>query len=395
MKFLTVKFIFVAALAVLAFGAGEVKADEIPVITNVSPSSGTLGSPFTITVTGNHFKSSQGSGAASTALLIHYIYGVNKPLPTTVSSGTLLTATVPASLQLFAGDGYYITVFNSTPIPGVYSNDWPFTLYNAPPTANALIYSYYCSSSTSTVDFSWTYNDSPADSDNQEGYYFEADNNSDFSSPEVTRISLGLNNPPGAENHELVDITTGGGANFLQYGILYYWRVKVWQKSVLWENPDPNVEKPLNSGWVNGSPFTTIDHPGPYAYFSFTATSPSAIFTNHSACYDQFGNEEECVSYLWNFGDGTGTYNFSAQKFQYSYNAPGTYYVTLTVTDSSGLQCSDAKSLNAPNPPGQYKSQWKEINAGLADYWESTPSPSPTSTPTPTPTPTLSPTPPP
>lgn len=391
MKFSISKFIFAAALAVLAFGANEVKADEVPEITNVSPSFGTLGSPFTITVTGGHFKSSQGGGAASTTLLTHYVYGVNKSIQTTVISGTLLTAVVPGNLQLFADGGYYITVYNSTPQPGVYSNDWPFTLYNAPPTADNLFYSYYCSSSASTIDFSWTYNDSPADSDNQEGYYFQVDDNSNFGSPEVDRISLGLNNPPGVVNHELVEIRTDGGIDSLRYGVPYYWRVKVWQRTVPWENPDPNVEKPLNSGWVNGNLFTTIDHPGPYAYFSFTATSPSAIFTNHSACYDEFGNEEECISYSWNFGDGTGIYGFSAQKFQYSYNAPGTYYVTLTVTDSSGLQCSDAKSLNAPNPPGQYKSMWKEVNPYQSVFWESQPSASPTPTPTPTPTPSPSP----
>lgn len=416
MKFLAPKFIFhpsiglllmsliftfiVVAAVISVFNANFASADQDPVITNVSPAEGTLGSSFVITVTGSQFKSSQGGGASSTAVLIHYSLG-SIPLPTIVNSGTSLTATVNGSLELYADGGYFISVFNNTPQPGVYSNNFPFTLYNAPPyvPAASLSYDYYCSvSPVGMIDLSWEYEDPAADSNNETQYRFQADSNSNFTNcpsgegfnpadyPNciVNKIALNLNNPPGTVNHELVEVTVGEGSGYLQYGQTYYWRVKIWQGSVLWENPDPGVEKPLNSGWVYGGAFGTPEGPAPYADFSFSITSPSVIFENNSACYDGSGSPISCASYAWDFGDGTGIYDFSEDKFKYSYESPGTYLVRLTVSDDE-LQCAAEKSVDSPNEIIRSGIQWKETDP--YSFASVTPSPTPTPTPTPSPPP--------
>jgi PKD domain len=73
----------------------------------------------------------------------------------------------------------------------------------------------------------------------------------------------------------------------------------------------------------------------PVASFTFDPTSPDAgatvMFTDTSS--------ESPTSWLWNFGDPTGgLLNTSDQQNPFfSYNLPGTYTVTLTVSNTDGL----------------------------------------------------------
>jgi PKD repeat protein len=60
------------------------------------------------------------------------------------------------------------------------------------------------------------------------------------------------------------------------------------------------------------------------------ASTPTFRF-DASGSYDMDG---EIVSYEWDFGDGTVAQGIAAE---YIYTAPGTYEVTLTVTDDDGL----------------------------------------------------------
>ncbi len=60
---------------------------------------------------------------------------------------------------------------------------------------------------------------------------------------------------------------------------------------------------------------------------------------NASESYDLDGN---IVNYLWDFGDGSTA---SGQKVTHTYSSPGTYTVTLTVTDNDGLTSSISKQI--------------------------------------------------
>lgn len=74
--------------------------------------------------------------------------------------------------------------------------------------------------------------------------------------------------------------------------------------------------------WTNVSPEASFSSPpatrvGEYVWFESTARDPNG----------------DPLTYRWDLGDGTQT---SLKRFQHAYTAPGTYLVTLTVTDSRG-----------------------------------------------------------
>ncbi len=67
---------------------------------------------------------------------------------------------------------------------------------------------------------------------------------------------------------------------------------------------------------------------------SFTVR-PKSPFANHRATFNARKSKGVVASYAWNFGDG---YSGSGILVSHSYNTPGSYTVTLTVTDVNGLQ---------------------------------------------------------
>ncbi|MEA2144709.1 MAG: hypothetical protein QOG59_296, partial [Solirubrobacteraceae bacterium] len=90
---------------------------------------------------------------------------------------------------------------------------------------------------------------------------------------------------------------------------------------------------------ANGN-FTSVTHPvtvldeSPAAAFGVLTTTPS---TQRAVGFDAGASSDPdgaITDYAWQFGDGTGT---TGQSPTHLYTAPGTYTVTLTVTDSTGL----------------------------------------------------------
>jgi PKD repeat protein len=83
----------------------------------------------------------------------------------------------------------------------------------------------------------------------------------------------------------------------------------------------------------------------PIADFTFTTTDLTADFTDTST--DPDGT---VVGWDWNFGDGNTS---TAQNPSNTYAAPGTYNVTLTVTDNEAATDSVSKpvTVTAPNVP--------------------------------------------
>ena len=89
---------------------------------------------------------------------------------------------------------------------------------------------------------------------------------------------------------------------------------------------------------ANGD-FTSVSHPvtvldeSPAAAFGVVSTTPStqrAVVFDASASADPDGT---ITGYAWQFGDGAVATGLSPAHL---YTVPGTYTVTLTVTDSSG-----------------------------------------------------------
>ncbi len=101
-------------------------------------------------------------------------------------------------------------------------------------------------------------------------------------------------------------------------------------------------------------PFTrtiTVNHP-PVA--SFTAI-PSTISANQAVHLDASGSTDpdgSIVSYVWDAGKGEGTYTALPSHDVY-YGSPGTYTITLTVTDNSGSARTTTRSVtvDAVVPP--------------------------------------------
>lgn len=91
-------------------------------------------------------------------------------------------------------------------------------------------------------------------------------------------------------------------------------------------------------------PPAVIQVPGaPVAAFSFGPQSPKVgdiVLFDASASFDANG---VIVSYEWDFGDGD-VHGFGRNQ-DHDFGAPGTYFVTLTVTDDSGLKSTVTRAI--------------------------------------------------
>jgi PKD repeat protein len=84
---------------------------------------------------------------------------------------------------------------------------------------------------------------------------------------------------------------------------------------------------------------------------------PSARFVADSACYgypthftdSSLANSGTVVIWNWDFGDGTP--NSSLQNPEHTYSAPGTYWVTLTVSNSEGCESDTTQEVLVKEPP--------------------------------------------
>jgi hypothetical protein len=206
----------------------------------------------------------------------------------------------------------------------------------------------YCS--TPSHIFSWTYSDQDGDSQSQ--FRFQVDNNSDFSSPEIDRTASGLSNPSPSPNNQPVTVAVSPGADQIGYNSNYYWQVRVWDS------------QGGDSGWINGTYFSTEKHQYPTIDFSWTPQNPNinenTQFTDISTCYDDISSGSSCNandSFWWTFLPDGSPANSTLQNPLVKFLSTWTKSVTLRITDSDGLPCPGTKPVNSfISVP-----DWKEI----------------------------------
>jgi len=213
--------------------------------------------------------------------------------------------------------------------------------------------------------FGWNYND--VDGNNENQFQFQISDDPTFLTTAVDRLESGLNNPPGTYNSQAVNVQLTG-SDSLRYGTTYYWRVKVWET-------DPSLpgNPGLDSGWIEGSSFTTPPYPWPKASFTFTQGTPTiydVVFTNTSVCYNDGGSPVDCGSYLWNFGDAASSQNTSTlQNPSHTYSGLGDFTVTLIANDAvPDFTCQISSDISiADNVQNFVRSLpiWKEISPFL------------------------------
>ena len=222
---------------------------------------------------------------------------------------------------------YIYQVLRITDKPGLQSNVDTVSVTvqsppNNPPSATNLNATQpdYCLVGWASAIFSWTFTD--PNGDTQSAYQIQADDNSNFSSPEV-------------DSGKVVSSSNSFATQVgqLSFNKTYYWRLMVWDS------------KDMASSWISGTSFVTPKHAYPSIDFTWTPQNPTinenAQFTDQSTVSGGAGKS----SFFWTFQDGSppsSTLRNPLVKFL----STGAKSITLKVTDSDGFNCTGQKTLN-------------------------------------------------
>ena len=239
--------------------------------------------------------------------------------------------------------------FNSEEGPIAYSVGSLSGVVNRPPDVSGMAVVPHYGSPPVFHSFSWVYSD--LDNDNQIKFEFQVADNVGFSPLQVDWFEDKLNNPSSTTNTQSVFVVGSPELGELGYNTPYYWHVRVWDA----EGND--------SGWIQGSSFTTESHYYPTPNFSWSIDEPSedepVQFLDDSTCYDASNSEIGCSSWLWIIPNATyepGSDSSSQNPIvKFSVSSPQT--VTLEVRDPDGFTAVIEKNVNVRKS----LPEWQEI----------------------------------
>jgi hypothetical protein len=279
------------------------------------------------------------------------------------------------------------------------TNDDCFTI-NQPPYADNLqaLAGSYCSgvSAGGLVSFKWNYQDEECDTEKM--FELQISKNSSFDSAGlvIDKVFSGLSVACGSLNQQTFYVRLASASptsscaphcENINYGVPYYWRVKVWENGTGY-----------SSDWINYADLSDADddgnantytyiypHPAPnviyglpdYDFIStFPAPGDPVYFKDSSVCYNEespysCANIAECAGecYTWNFGDEG--YNSDPES-----NPPVVYTIgdvthiyTQAKVYSSSLQicdevacCSAVKGVPVKTGGSKELPNWKEVS---------------------------------
>ncbi|MFD4660883.1 collagenase [Kitasatospora sp. NPDC058444] len=128
-------------------------------------------------------------------------------------------------------------------------------------------------------------------------------------------------------------------------GMLYYFRTGNYAQGYAYYNAIGTRYDAGFNTWLDTCATDTCLTPGtPTAAFDAAVSGLTAQLTDRST---ETGGKGTITSRAWNFGDGTGSTESAPWK---TYTTPGTYTVTLTVTDSNGKTATTAKPVTVTTP---------------------------------------------
>lgn len=207
-------------------------------------------------------------------------------------------------------------------------------IFNAPPLATNLSTNSgtanYCGSVFPPIVLSWQFTD-PGDS--QSAYQVQADNNSDFSSPEK-------------DSGKVLSSSLQYAPSQISYGTTYYWRAKVWDS------------QDVAGAFAVGPSFGTALHQYPTPDFTWSPLNPgineNTNFTDTSQVY---GGALKS-SWSWTFQNGSPSSSTSQNPQNVKFSSLGSKQVSQRITDSDGFSCQINKTVSISLPfPG-----WQEIS---------------------------------
>ncbi|MFF4924877.1 collagenase [Kitasatospora sp. NPDC001261] len=128
-------------------------------------------------------------------------------------------------------------------------------------------------------------------------------------------------------------------------GMLYYFRAGNYAQGYAYYNAIGTLYDAGFRTWLDTCAADTCLSAGtPTAAFDATVSGLTAQLTDRST---ETGGKGGIASRVWNFGDGTTSAETTPWK---TYTAPGTYTVTLTVTDTNGKTAGTSKPVTVTTP---------------------------------------------
>jgi hypothetical protein len=205
--------------------------------------------------------------------------------------------------------------------------------------------------------FKFTYTDPEANTESR--FDFQADNNSNFLSPEIDRTFSNLSYPSPTEHTQTISLATTPMSGYLAYNTIYYWRARTYD------------QYGLASNWTTGPQISTFVYKSPSCDFTLVPQNPvpleAVAFSDNSRCWDEDPvNGSDCSSskgdtFSWDFDvdnkGGADPETSTNENQTVKFSNPGSYKVKLIVTDRGGHSCSTTKTIKTSLP----LPKWKEI----------------------------------